>query len=36
MTTEEIGCAREDSPVAEQYALDLWFLREGESDDDKG
>ncbi|MEU6521022.1 hypothetical protein [Streptomyces sp. NPDC046978] len=36
LSTEEIGRGREQSPVAEQYTLDLWFLRECEHEDDEG
>ncbi|MEU3090377.1 hypothetical protein ABZ703_29000, partial [Streptomyces massasporeus] len=35
MTTEEVGRAREQSPVTEQYTVDLWFLRECEPEDEE-
>lgn len=34
-TTEDVGRARELSPVAEQYTLDLWFLRECEPEEEE-
>lgn len=35
MTTQEVGRAREQSPVTEQYTVDLWFLRECEPGDEE-
>ncbi|MEU5521550.1 hypothetical protein ABZ759_13010 [Streptomyces sp. NPDC047860] len=34
-TTEEVGRAREQSPVTERYTFDLWFLRECEPEDEE-